>query len=303
MNDELDKGDTLNTNDNGSDSEDSDIEPASLEFIMSNLLHYNDDKKKMINTIAIEACHLKYITAADLETSAFEGFRKVEKLLLMDIVEAISLGYKITTNTDISDIYKALTSANKSKSSDQSTGINKMTIHNTDLCEQKEPTIQLTKFQLDKIDKFTGSIEAWDDWSHALLSKLGAAGYMDLIEDANFARTHPKQNAQLYYQLDQATSGGTAAYLITEYDDNKDGHSAYKDLLKEYEGGLNSKNQERKARDTLATLKHLPGSDIQAYYNKFFTYARQIRKYAEVPVDKKVLVNNFVKGIKDDMYG
>ena len=61
---------------------------------------------------------------------------------------------------------------------------------------------------------------------------IGTAGMLRVLEDQEYAKTHKVDNEPIFHLLQVATADGNAAHLVDKHEPEKDGHSAYQELVK-----------------------------------------------------------------------
>jgi hypothetical protein len=210
-------------------------------------------RQKMIAEAGID--HLKDISALpveDINTENFPGLSLVNRNQLRDLARHIRVGRKILWTSTMMDIWSQLGLAIVSPNHQNTGGL-------SGTSSELKPASNLIKFTSEKMDKFSGTQEAWPDWLKEAVSKLCSAGYRRILDNHQAALDDKKVNQQLYHLLEQAVLKGMAEHLVTQFKDSQDGNEAYTALLKWYERATSRADLASRACTRLDALKLMPG--------------------------------------------
>ncbi|MGH7973997.1 MAG: hypothetical protein ACREBR_00625 [bacterium] len=273
--------------------------PADIGWIFDNILQLDDDVQFRCASHGVASCpDLAFLPPDLLDKEQFDDMSVVEKERFKEVIRFVRKGHVITKKTTIQTIINQSTeNATKKKRkaiSDDST--EKDNSSDDDL----KPSLH-TKFDTEKLDRFSGAQEAWDNWLMMINAQLGSAGFSKVLTTKDYAINHKKENKRLYHLLMRATIEGSAHHLINEYVNTHDGYSAYHNMVRFYEGDQSRLNLAR-ARTEWEKLKLFPGGDLNTYINNFKTISQRVIKHSENPPDEPMLIQRFMNGIEDDDY-
>ena len=92
------------------------------------------------------------------------------------------------------------------------------------------------KLQAQQVSAFNGNAIKWRTWKKRTKAAIGTAGMLETLESSVYSKEHPMENETIFHLLQVATADGNAAHLVDSYEDTKDGHGAFKELVTWYEG-------------------------------------------------------------------
>ena len=92
------------------------------------------------------------------------------------------------------------------------------------------------KLQAQQVVAYDGSSIKWHSWNKKMKAAVGTAGMLRVIQDEEYAKSHPVDNETIYHLLQVATADGHAAHLVDMHENDKDGYSAYQELVRWFEG-------------------------------------------------------------------
>ena len=88
------------------------------------------------------------------------------------------------------------------------------------------------KLQAQQINAFTGNALKWHSWKKKSRAAIGTAGMLRVLDSIIYASKNKVDNETIFHLLQVATADRTAAHLVDQYEDDRDGRSAYQELVK-----------------------------------------------------------------------
>ena len=158
------------------------------------------------------------------------------------------------------------------------------------------------KLEAQKIVSFSGSYDEWQVWKNRTECAFGASGFGAILSSSEYAKDNPTQNKVVYYQLSVATVDGTAYHIVYKYNDDKDGHMAWMELCKWYDGEDVRTEAAQTARSRIEGLLLYPGMSASEFVNKFLHQYRTLQKIPGEGYSKSHGIQEFLKSIKDKAY-
>ena len=98
-----------------------------------------------------------------------------------------------------------------------------------------------------------------------------------------------------------ATAYGNTAHLVDMYTDERNGHSAYEELVKWYEGDQLTNETAKDIRSKLDRLSLSTRVSTSQYINEFQQHAKHLEELGEEYIESKT-VNIFLTQITDPYY-
>ena len=92
------------------------------------------------------------------------------------------------------------------------------------------------KLQTQQIVAYDGDSLKWHSWNKKMKAAVGTARLLKILEDAKYARCNLVDNETVFHLLQVATADGRAAHLVDMFESVKDGHTAYQELVRWFEG-------------------------------------------------------------------
>ena len=116
-------------------------------------------------------------------------------------------------------------------------------------------TVLDKKLSMIKIGDFNGSDEDWLKWSKRVRSAFGEAGMSTILTSTRTADANAEANERIYWKLEGSTANGAAKTMVSQHQESKSGHKAWRDLLITYEGDGVLVESAQKVRNRLDTLR------------------------------------------------
>ena len=158
------------------------------------------------------------------------------------------------------------------------------------------------KLESQKIVEFLGGNNEWQKWKTRTMCAFEGSGYEEILEDEEYAEAHPRMNRIVYSQLSVATVVGTAHHLISQFEDEKDGHAGWNALVDWYDGDVVKDETADALREKLGSLQLTSNSSASSYINSFLIFYRDLNKIPGEGISKGHAVSMFLKGITDPDY-
>lgn len=125
------------------------------------------------------------------------------------------------------------------------------------------------KLAAQKVTEFNGNHNAFPHWKITTECAFFGTGFERILNDKQYSKKDKRKNAVVFSQLQLATSKGTAAHLVRAHMANQDGHEAWQNLLKWFEGTHLSIQSADAIRTKLNALYFNEGHSASDYINKF----------------------------------
>ena len=139
-------------------------------------------------------------------------------------------------------------------------------------------------------------------WKNRTECAFGASGFGAILSSSEYAKDNPTQNKVVYSQLSVAIVDGTAYHIVYKHNDNKDGHIAWTDLCKWYDGEYVRTEAAQTARSRIEGMSLYPGMSVSEFVNKFLHQYRTLQKIPGEGYSKIHGIQQFLKSIKDKAY-
>ena len=130
---------------------------------------------------------------------------------------------------------------------------------------------------------------------------LGAAGMLRIVEDEKYAKSNSVDNETIFHLLQVATADGHAAHLVDMYENNKDGYSAYQELVRWFEGDELTTETAEDVRSKIDKLDLSTRNTASQYINSFLQHKKHLEELKEEYTPSKT-VTIFLTQITDPDY-
>ena len=157
------------------------------------------------------------------------------------------------------------------------------------------------KLQAQQVAAYDGSSIKWHSWNKKMKAAVGTAGMLRVLEDKKYAESHQIDNETVFHLLQVATADGNAAHLVDMYEDEKDGYSAYQELVKWFEGDELTTETAKDVRSKLDKLRLSTTNTASQYINQFLQHKKHLEELKEEYTASKT-VNIFLTQITDPDY-
>lgn len=157
------------------------------------------------------------------------------------------------------------------------------------------------KLQAQQVSAFNGNAIKWRSWKKRTRAAIGTAGMLDILDSADYAESHPADNETVFHLLQVATADGNAAHLVDAFEDQKDGHAAYNQLMTWYEGDEMTTETAEDVRAKLDRNYLNTRTTASEYINYFQQYTKQLKELGESYTESKT-VQIFLNQITDPDY-
>ena len=105
---------------------------------------------------------------------------------------------------------------------------------------------------------------------------MGTAGMPEILDCADYAENYEIDNQIVFHMLQAATVEGYAAHLVDNYEDTRDGHASFNEMVKWYEGDELTTETAEAVRAKLNKIFLNTRVPASLYVNDFLQYAKQI---------------------------
>jgi len=157
------------------------------------------------------------------------------------------------------------------------------------------------KLQAQQVNAFNGNALKWHAWKKKTRAAIGTAGMLRILDDNTYVTKNKIDNETVFHLLQVATADGTAAHLVDKHEDNRDGQSAYLELVKWYEGDELTTETAEDIRDKLSKISLSTRTHASQYINEFLQYRKHLEDLGESYTVSKT-VSIFLKQITDPDY-
>ena len=157
------------------------------------------------------------------------------------------------------------------------------------------------KLQAQKMTDYNGSAIKWHSWKKRTRATMGTAGMLQILDSVDYAEKHEIDNQTIFHMLQAATVEGYAAHLVDKYEDTRDGHAAYSELVKWYEGDELTTDTAEDVRAKLDKTFLNTRTSASQYVNDFMQYAKQLDDLNESYTESKT-IQIFLDQITDPDY-
>ena len=158
------------------------------------------------------------------------------------------------------------------------------------------------KLEAQKIKDFTGGHEDWQKWKSRTECAFSGSGYERVLDDMEYAVANERLNKVVYSQLAAATVDGVAYHLVQQFETDKNGHAAWKNLCDWYDGEMIQNETAENLRNKLDNLRLHSGISGSEYVNKFLAWYRDLEKIKGEGLSKGHATHLFLKNITDSDY-
>jgi hypothetical protein len=158
------------------------------------------------------------------------------------------------------------------------------------------------KLEAQKIKDFTGGHEDWQKWKSRTECAFSGSGYERVLEEMEYAMSNERMNKVVYSQLAAATVDGVAYHLVQQFESDKNGHAAWKNLCEWYDGDMIMNETAENLRNKLDNLRLHTGVSGSEYVNKFLAWYRDLDKIKGEGLSKGHATHLFLKNITDSEY-
>ena len=157
------------------------------------------------------------------------------------------------------------------------------------------------KLQAQQVVSYNGNSLKWHSWNKKMKAAVGTAGMLRVLEDQSYAKSHKVDNETVFHLLQVATADGNAAHLVDKFESEKDGHKAYQELVKWFEGDELTTETAEDIRSKLDKLSLTTKNTASKYINQFLQYTKHLDELNESYTQSKT-VNIFLTQITDPDY-
>ena len=157
------------------------------------------------------------------------------------------------------------------------------------------------KLQAQQVSSFNGKAIKWRSWKKRTRAAIGTAGMLEILDSADYAEKHHIDNETVFHLLQVATADGNAAHLVDAFEDSKDGHAAYNELVSWYEGDDMTNETAEDVRAKLDGIQLNTRTSASEYINYFQLYTKQLEELGEQYTESKT-VQMFLSQITDPDY-
>ena len=157
------------------------------------------------------------------------------------------------------------------------------------------------KLQAQHVSPFDGNSLKWHSWNKKMKAAVGTAGMLKVLESRSYASGHTIDNETVFHLLQVATADGNAAHLVDMYEEEKDGYSAYQELVKWYEGDELTSETAEDVRAKIDKLSLNTKNTASQYINQFLQHKKHLEELKEEYTASKT-VSIFLTQITDPDY-
>jgi hypothetical protein len=158
------------------------------------------------------------------------------------------------------------------------------------------------KLEAQKIKDFAGGHEEWQKWKSRTECAFSGSGYERILDDSEFAMANVRLNKVVFSQLAAATVDGVAYHLVQQFEADKNGHAAWKNLCDWYDGDMIQNETAENLRNKLDNLRLHSGVSGSEYVNKFLAWFRDLEKIKGEGLSPGHAKHLFLKHITDTDY-
>ena len=157
------------------------------------------------------------------------------------------------------------------------------------------------KLQAQHVMAYDGNSLKWHSWNKKMKAAVGTAGMLKVLENEDYGKKHQVDNETVFHLLQVATADGHAAHLVDMHDENKDGFSAYQELIRWYEGDELTTETAEDVRAKIDKLGLTTKTTASQYINQFLQHKKHLEELKEEYTLSKT-VNIFLTQITDPDY-
>ena len=157
------------------------------------------------------------------------------------------------------------------------------------------------KLQAQQVSPFNGNSLKWHSWKKKSRAAIGTAGMLRVLDSKSYADRNKIDNETIFHLLQVATADGTAAHLIDKFEEERDGCSAYQELVKWYEDDELTTKTAEDVREKLAKISLSSKTYASQYINEFLQHTKHLGDLDEAYTVSKT-VSIFLKQIIDPDY-
>ena len=157
------------------------------------------------------------------------------------------------------------------------------------------------KLQAQQIVAYDGNSLKWHSWHKKMKAALGTAGMLKVLESEQHAKSHSVDNETIFHLLQVATADGNAAHLVDMYEDEKNGHAAYQEMVRWFEGDELTTETAEDVRSKIDKLTLSTKNTASQYINQFLQHKKHLEELNEEYTPSKT-INIFLTQITDPDY-
>ncbi|MGH7954703.1 MAG: hypothetical protein ACREOZ_01955 [Gloeomargaritales cyanobacterium] len=157
------------------------------------------------------------------------------------------------------------------------------------------------KMKAVEIKPFDGQHLNWKKWKKITIAAFQGCDWDKVLWDKQFADQNIKTNYLVYSQLQVAVADGAAAHIVDEFENHRDGFSAWQALLKWYDGENMRHDTGIDLRQKQLRLRLQPGGSAEEYINSYRNLQNQL-VYVGQSQPEGDIITNFLTQITDQAY-
>ena len=97
---------------------------------------------------------------------------------------------------------------------------------------------------------------------------------LEVLDNLAYSKKNTIDNETIFHLLQVATADGNAAHLVDSFEDSKDGHAAYRELVTWYEGDDLTTETAEDIRSKLDRISLNSRTTASEYINHFQPYTK-----------------------------
>ena len=157
------------------------------------------------------------------------------------------------------------------------------------------------KLQAQQVSSFEGVSLKWHAWKKKTRAAIGTAGMLRILDDSDYADNNPMDNETIFHLLQVETADDDVAHLVDKHETVRNGHLAFQELIKWYEGDELTTETAEDVRDKLDKLKLSTKSNASEYINCFLQHVKHLQELDESYTPSKTIAI-FLNQITDPDY-
>ena len=158
------------------------------------------------------------------------------------------------------------------------------------------------KLEAQKVTPFSGNFADWARWKSRTQCAFDGSGYEKILSDEKYALDNPRLNKVVFSQLSVSTVDGNAFHLVKRHEERKNGHAAWKSLVKWFDGDTVKNETSEDIRVRMETLILHSGITATQYVNKFLTAQTELDAIPGEANSPSHSVYLFLRNIQDSNY-